>query len=153
MNSELMRVREFHSHIGESVSNVPRLLDHEPESDHELAQMLRQIVQSFNGRQEKPSQLIRRSLMAIEELAEWIEAHSEADLVSAADAWGDRVYVLLGDAVAAGLPADAIFDEVHRSNMTKFGTNANSGKGIKSDGFHRPDLQKVLLNAGTTKET
>jgi len=46
----------------------------------------------------------------------------------------------------------AIFDEVHRSNMTKFGTNANSGKGIKSDGFHRPDLQKVLLNAGTTKE-
>jgi len=152
MNSELMRVRDFHSHIGESVSNVSRLLDHEPESDNKLAQMLRQIVDSFNGRQEKPSQLIRRSLMAIEELAEWIEAHAEADLVSAADAWGDRVYVLLGDAVAAGLPADAIFDEVHRSNMTKFGANTVSGKGIKSDGFQRPNFQNILLDPGITKE-
>ncbi len=153
MNSELMRVREFHSHIGESVSSAPRLLDHETESDRELAQMLRQIIQSFNGRQEKPSQLIRRTLMAIEELAEWIEAHSGADLVAAADAWGDRVYVLLGDAVAAGLPADAIFDEVHRSNMTKFGTNTTSGKGIKADGFKRPELQNILQKAMMNFET
>jgi len=153
MNNELMRVREFHLHIGESVSSVPRLLDHEPAIDNELAQMLRQIVDSFNGRQEKPSQLIRRSLMAIEELAEWIEAHAEADLVAAADAWGDRAYVLLGDAVAAGLPAEAIFDEVHRSNMTKFGSDTNSGKGIKSDGFNRPDLQIILQNAGRNTET
>ena len=153
MNNELMRVREFHSHIGESVSSAPRLLDHEPKSDNELAQMLRQIVLSFNGRQENRTQLIRRSLMAIEELAEWIEAHAEADLVAVADAWGDRVYVLLGDAVAAGLPAEAIFEEVHRSNMTKFGANTVSGKGIKSDGFQSPDLQHVLMNPGITKET
>ena len=153
MNNELMRVREFHSHIGESVSSAPRLLDHEPKSDNELAQMLRQIVQSFNERQEKPTQLIRRSLMAIEELAEWIEAHANADLVAAADAWGDRVYVLLGDAVAAGLPADAIFEEVHRCNMTKFGANTTSGKGIKSVGFRRPELQHILLNAGRNTET
>ena len=153
MNNELMRLREFHSQIGESVSSAPRLLDHEPESDIELSQMLRHIVLLFNVRQENRTQLIRRSLMAIEELAEWIEAHAKADLVAAADAWGDRVYVLLGDAVATGLPAEAIFAEVHRSNMSKFGAYTTSGKGIKADSFHSPELQNILLNAGSNTET
>ena len=39
--------------------------------------------------------------------------------MAAADAWEDRAYVLFGDAVATGILTAALFDEVHRSNMTK----------------------------------
>ena len=39
-----------------------------------------------------PDDLIDRARMSIEELAEWIEAHVESNLASAADAWGDRCF-------------------------------------------------------------
>lgn len=153
MQERMNQVAEFHSRIGETVAQSPCLLEHDCKIDAELACRLRQIVDSFDAQENRKSQLVRRALMAIEEIAEWIEAHCDEDLIAVADAWGDRTYVLIGDAVAAGLPADAIFDEVHRSNMTKFGANANSGKGTKSDGFQRPNLQNILLNPVIKKET
>ena len=39
--------------------------------------------------------------------------------MAAADAWADPAYVLFGDSAAAGLPAVALFEEVHDINMTK----------------------------------
>jgi predicted HAD superfamily Cof-like phosphohydrolase len=76
--------------------------------------------------------------MAVEELAEWIEAHVASDLTAAADAWADRAYLLFGDAVATGLGTEALFDEVHRSNMTKAPVNPATGKAVKSDGYLAP---------------
>ena len=76
--------------------------------------------------------------MAVEELAEWIEAHVAGDLTAAADAWADRCYLLFGDAVATGLGTEAVFDEVHRSNMTKAPVNPATGKAVKSDGYLAP---------------
>jgi hypothetical protein len=76
-------------------------------------------------------------------------AHFAGDLVAAADAFGDRPYVLLGDAVAASLPAAAIFAEIHRSNMTKAGPSASgNGKGSKGAAFMPPQLGG-LLGGGT----
>jgi len=43
--------------------------------------------------------LLSRVALALEELAEWVLAHADQDLKSAA-AWVDRCYVLVGDAVA-----------------------------------------------------
>ncbi len=60
-----------------------------------------------------------RAAMVLEELAEWLYAHANPNLVKAADAIGDRLYVLLGDAVATGLPLEDLFIEVHRSTMSK----------------------------------
>lgn len=145
MNKQIEQVSDFHRSIGELVATEPRLLECDPQRDCELAHSLRQIVKSFNEKQETRSHLARRAVMAVEELAEWIEAHAEGDLVSAADALGDRLYVLLGDAVATGLPAGEIFDEVHRSNMTKKQLNLTSGKGVKKEDFIRPDLELLLL--------
>lgn len=54
-----------------------------------------------------------------EELRELEEAFESGDLVAAADACADLEYVVLGTAAELGLPHDAIFDEVHRSNMSK----------------------------------
>lgn len=82
--------------------------------------------------------------MAMEELAEWLQAHVNGDVVGAADAWADRAYVLFGDVVAAGLPAAALFDEVHRSNMTKQPDPRRTGKAIKGLGYEPPDLRSIL---------
>ena len=48
--------------------------------------------------------MVARLALALEELAEWTEAYVSRDLVAAADAWADRAYVLIGDAVACGFP-------------------------------------------------
>lgn len=66
--------------------------------------------------------------MAVGELAEWIEALNDDDF-NAADAWADRTMVLIGDAVATGLPAEPLLDEVHRSNLRKAVANWQTGKG------------------------
>jgi len=84
----------------------------------------------------------------LEELAEWIQAHANDNLVAAADAWADRAYVLFGDAVAAGLPAATLFAEVHRSNLTKEPVASGSGKARKAPGYTPPDLRTILRAAG-----
>ena len=144
MKRQLQLVREFHQRIGETVTESPTLLQHDAECDAELARSLRQIVDSFNRADSLTTQLSRRALMAVEELAEWIEAHVAGDIVEAADAISDRLYVLLGDAVATGLPLERIFDEVHRSNLTKASRAPTTGKGIKGDDFLSPELDHLL---------
>ncbi len=144
LEKQLNQVAEFHRKIGETVAESPELLDHCADLDRDLARALRQTIDSFNRNDKPKTQLTRRALMAIEELAEWIEAHNEDDLIAAADALGDRLYVLLGDAVATSMPVEQILDEVHRSNMTKHRCDDSSGKGIKSEEFESPRMQDIL---------
>ena len=54
-----------------------------------------------------------------EELAELIDACAERNLVEAADAIADLVWVALGTAHYFGLPFDQVWEEVRRSNMEK----------------------------------
>lgn len=86
--------------------------------------------------------LLARTAMALEELGEWLAAHHRGDLVAAADGWADRAYVLFGDAVTAGLPAGALFQVVHASNMTK--KPGPGSKPHKGAGFKRPDIGAAL---------
>lgn len=144
MQKQLNQVAEFHRKIGEAVAQSPKLLEHDAAIDGDLARALRQIVASFNRCAKTTTQLIRRALMAVEELAEWIEAHNDDDLSAAADAWADRMYLLLGDAVVTGLPVEPILDEVHRSNMTKVAADEQTGKGAKPDSFEPPNLAGIV---------
>lgn len=144
MKRQLQLVREFHRKIGETVSGSPKLLQHDAEVDADLAGSLRQIVEAYNQSDSPKTQLNRRALMAVEELAEWIEAHDEDDLTAAADAWADRMTVLLGDAVATGMPAEPLLDEVHRSNMTKVVASAQTGKATKSKNYQVPKIRQIL---------
>ena len=86
---------------------------------------------------------LARARLIIEEAAELVSAMHEGNDVKVADGIGDLIYVVLGTAVAYGMPAGAIFDEVHASNMTKSGTNKH-GMGGKNKGFRKPDIEKVL---------
>ena len=153
MKKQIKQVAEFHRKIGETVTESPALLQHDAELDGDLARSLRQIVESFNRPDNPKTQLTRRALMAVEELAEWIEAHNEDDLVAAADAWADRMTILLGDAVASGMPTRPLLNEVHRSNMTKVAANERTGKGTKGETFSSPRLEQIMRMASGRDKT
>jgi predicted HAD superfamily Cof-like phosphohydrolase len=145
MQVALEQVREFHQRIGAQVSDRPTLLSGDQGQAAMLASALRQVLTQCHAMAPAPDSLTSRLGLAIEELAEWVEAHASGDLTAAADAWGDRLYVLLGDAVATGLPGQTIFNEVHRSNMTKSKAELGpTGKALKKDEFLRPILHTFL---------
>jgi predicted HAD superfamily Cof-like phosphohydrolase len=145
MHAFLDNVRDFHRKIGAPISDAPALLPCRRETAAEAAGALREVLGRFRAMERSNEQLLLRLCLAVEELAEWTEAHAAGDLVAAADAWGDRLYVLLGDAICAGLPAVEIFTAIHQSNMTKSPANKqNSGKGTKAAGYEPPQLEKLM---------
>ena len=93
---------------------------------------------------------VRARLMQ-EELSEYREAVADGDLVRVADALSDLMYVLLGTYIAHGLhtQAEALFDEVHRSNMSKLDEDGKpvlreDGKILKPDCWSPPNLGPIL---------
>ena len=99
-----------------------------------------------------------------EELEEFLTALQEDDLVEQADALIDLLYVVYGGLVVMGIDAEPLFDEVHRSNMSKFGEDGkpiiagpNDPDGIfegrvkKGPNYFKPNL-KALLDHGTADQ-
>lgn len=146
-------VREFHHQIKTPVSaGPPQLLSSDPARasifTQRLADLSREMADAASSDQD---QLLGRAAMAVEELSEWLEAHSKGDLVAAADALADRFYVLVGDAVSTGLPLDLLFEEVHRSNLSKLShVKTGHGKGAKGPAYVAPDITKVLRDHART---
>ena len=127
------------------IAERPTLLAGERDSARRIAADLRDLLAKHRPTSYAENEFLGRLAMDLEELAEWAEAHASGDLIAAADAWGDRMYVLLGDAVTTGLPAETIFAEIHRSNMTKSEPSVSSdGKGRKREAFMRPQLAGLL---------
>ncbi len=86
-----------------------------------------------------------------EELDEYATAARAEDLVGIADALTDLLYVVLGAMLAHGLHpvAEALFWEVHRSNMSKVGPDGQpvlraDGKVLKPAHYSPPDLARIL---------
>lgn len=87
--------------------------------------------------------------LILEEFAELENAVSYGDKVETADALGDLLYVIYGTAVEWGIPIDAVFDEIHRSNMTKAGGEKRAdGKSLKPAWYSPPNIAKVLKDYG-----
>lgn len=97
---------------------------------------------------EMPSaeECLYHSRMVIEEASELVQALHARNISAAADAIGDLLYVTLGAAVGLGLPAQEIFWEIHRSNMTKEALDG-SRKGGKGLGFESPRINSILADA------
>jgi predicted HAD superfamily Cof-like phosphohydrolase len=90
-----------------------------------------------------------------EELDEYLEACNNNDLIEVADALADQLYILLGTMVAHGMKdvIEDIFDDVHRSNMSKLGPDGKpiyreDGKILKGPNFSPPNISKYLLDNG-----
>jgi predicted HAD superfamily Cof-like phosphohydrolase len=109
------------------------------------------------GHEEKPRAFInektielRHRLMA-EENDEYLEAAKNNDLEQVADALGDKLYILCGTILAHGMQHKIveIFEEIHRSNMSKLDENGKpiyreDGKILKSSNYFVPNINKVL---------
>lgn len=103
-----------------------------------------------NGNIPEKEMTVRLRLMQ-EELDEYELAAENSDIVGIADALTDLLYVVYGTIIAHGLQnvAEELFDEVHRSNMSKLDENGcpvfrEDGKVLKSKLFSEPDLEKIL---------
>jgi len=93
---------------------------------------------------------LRHRLMA-EENDEYLEAAKDGNLTQVADALGDKLYILCGTIIAHGLQHKIVevFDEIHRSNMSKLDENGKpiyreDGKIMKSNRYFLPDIDSVL---------
>lgn len=89
-----------------------------------------------------------------EEYRELLEALKDGDIVEAADAIADLIYVAVFLAIGMGIPLDKVWREVQDSNMAKLDQNGNAiidpstGKVMKPEGWQPPNIKKVLIDAG-----
>ena len=84
-----------------------------------------------------------------EELDELRDAIAELDIVGVADALGDILYVAYGAGHTFGIDLDRVFAEIHRSNMSKLGSDGkpirrDDGKVLKGPNYSPPDLQFIV---------
>lgn len=94
---------------------------------------------------------LRHKLMN-EENQEFKTAFWDNDIVEVTDALADQLYILLGTVIEYGLQDkfEAVFDEVHRSNMSKLDKDGKpilreDGKIIKSELYEGPHVENVLF--------
>lgn len=71
------------------------------------------------------------------------------NMVEAADALADLIYVIYGMALEMGIDLAKVLAEVQRSNMSKLGEDGKpiyreDGKVLKGPGYFRPDVAGVL---------
>jgi hypothetical protein len=107
-----------------------------------------QEIPDKSGIPEADEVMLRVALIA-SEFNELIEAFAMKDIVAVADALADLKYVVEGTAVSCGLDLEPIFNEVHASNMTKFGPNGEvlrreDGKIMKPETYRRPNLGPII---------
>lgn len=134
------QVKEFHTAMGQPVASVaqPLPIDRIP---------------------------VRVELIR-EEFEELKVALADGDVVETADACIDLLYVVFGLMVETGLDAAPLFEEVHASNMSKFGADGKpliagpndpdgvfAGRVKKGPNYFKPQLGQIIdqgfANLGT----
>ncbi|HZY94090.1 MAG TPA: nucleoside triphosphate pyrophosphohydrolase family protein [Candidatus Bathyarchaeia archaeon] len=122
MNKQQRMVKDWHRKFGVLINEYPKMID-------------------------KETQYLRVSLMR-EEFQEFDEACAVGDIVKVADALGDLLYVVYGSAVSFGIDLEPVFDEIHRSNMSKGDPEvikAPTGKVLRNKNYSPPDLASLIL--------
>lgn len=128
-------VREFHEAFGQEAPAAPPL-----RADPAL---LRLRIRLINEEAQEVAAELQNLIYA--EDPKLVLAHLRALLKELAD----LRYVTEGCAVALGLPIEAAFAEVHRSNMSKLGGDGKpvyraDGKVLKGPNYWAPDMSKFV---------
>ena len=149
MNIEKMEVKQFHEKHGFAVGEKLRQIECDVtriEVSHECKR-LEWFAKSLIGDKDLAAQ---RVSLILEEAAEVCESLAKGDVVELADGLADLIYVVIGTAVAYGLPISELFDEVHRSNMTKNVCDEPllKGKTSKGAGYSPPNIRGILEKLG-----
>ncbi len=90
-----------------------------------------------------------------EELAEFRNAGEAQDLVEIADALADLLYVVYGAGVTYGIDLEPVFEEIHRSNMSKGEptiVRRPDGKILKGDHYRAPDVRSIVAAQAGARE-
>lgn len=96
-----------------------------------------------------------RSKLVVEEALEFADAVESGDIYAVAKELADLLYVVYGSAIEFGIPIDEVFDEVHRSNMSKLGPNGEAE--VRGDGkilrgkYYSPADVRSIISAGVLK--
>jgi len=126
----------------------------------DIATAVREFHEAFGlPVRQTPSARIDESLARLrvalleEEVEEFVTASEKKDLVGIADALADIVYVIYGTALTYGIDLNAVLHEVHRSNMSKLGSDGKpilreDGKVVKSEQYFPPEIAVVLKEQG-----
>jgi len=127
LNDAQRMVQEFHHQFEIHVSPTPSIPD-------------------------EPTQILRKRLIQ-EEFDELQEAMQEKDLPSIAKELADLLYVVYGTAVSLGIDMEPVFQEVHRSNMSKVGGHKREdGKWVKPPTYSPAKLDSVLAAQTGSRE-
>ena len=123
MRSAQLNLRDFHEKFGLTINDTPTI----PGDD-----VLQFRINLIN-----------------EEAGEFEQAAKARNLVEMADALADVIYVALGAAVSLGIDLEPVFEEVHRSNMTKVWSDGQvrrreDGKVIKPPTYSPANIAQEL---------
>lgn len=122
MKTAMDKVKEFHLAADAPVREIPHL---PPDNERKL----------------------RMNLLA-EEYNEYLTGELNNDIEEICDALGDMVVIICGTAHSYGIPLDKVFDEIHRSNMTKVVdgkvVRRSDGKILKPSNYEPPNLKEIL---------
>ncbi len=121
-------------------------------------QQVKEFYEAFNVNYSDEITLIPRDraklrhILMNEENQEFKTAFWDNDIVEVTDALADQMYILIGTILEYGLQDkfEAVFDEVHRSNMSKLDKDGKpilriDGKIIKSELYEGPHVENVLF--------
>jgi predicted HAD superfamily Cof-like phosphohydrolase len=97
--------------------------------------------------------MIMRHNILNEEVCELLDAGVKGDLAEVGDAITDCFYILIGTAIEFGVAhkLTAMFDEVHKSNMSKLGEDGKpiyreDGKVMKGPNYKKPNLKDIIYD-------
>jgi predicted HAD superfamily Cof-like phosphohydrolase len=109
---------------------------------HETFDIARQSVPAIP---DEATRALRVRLIQ-EEFDELQEALGQRDPVAVAKELADLLYVVYGTAVSYGIDMEPVFQEVHRSNMSKVGGHKRAdGKWVKPATYSPARLEPILV--------
>ena len=119
MTEEQTLVEAFHSKFGILVQTAPM------DVDEETKELRVRLIQ--------------------EEFDELKEAMATGSLAAVAKEMADLLYVTYGTAVSYGIDMEPVFQEVHRSNMSKVGGYKRAdGKWVKPPTYSPADIEPIV---------
>lgn len=115
----------------------------------------------FDDSDENLALLRLRSRLMQEEVREWTESATyNEDIDNRAKELADILYVVFGTIITEGLQdqIERVFDEVHKSNMSKLDDNGKpvrraDGKVLKGPNYKEPDLSFLIPSSEVTPTT
>lgn len=140
--------REFHEAMGLAIADSPTPL--EPDALLRrltlIGEEVGELVAALCGFNVAQTNIVSAHLVS--SFAAYASAARPASDLQIAKELVDVHVVVSGTAIEAGIPEDAVYEEVHRTNMAKVdGPRREDGKVLKPEGWLPPDIATILNRA------